>query len=350
MRAAIAILMTCALVLAPASAVAEEHADDRSYDVTVSEDRAEIQMPRQVAERTAETGVIFDTREGQLSGSFGFADAEATDERLDVRLHQLVEFEDADDDGELDDEDEIRSAWRLSNASRNVTMDANGTVEWQALETTNVTSEDGVEGTRVQAVGEFPEQDPLAGVISQLGQGDNRTVTMNLTVFDEPAQIDGTQVPAHHVHVDWTVDNYPYTAEDTQLALVAGAVGTSELSVADHANATEIANRATVDGFTADVAANVSDHATVDGNETTVATSGYDAGNETEDEGDERLVALGYERGTVVQHSLVVGSSVQTSDESMVDAANDKVTSVPSVGAVAALGLMGLAAVVYRRR
>jgi hypothetical protein len=351
MRAAIAVLMTCALMLAPASAIAQSEADDRSYDLTVSDDRAEIQMPHKVDDRAAETGVVFDTREGQLSGSFAFAEADASEERLDVLLHQLVEFEDTNDDDALDDEDEVRSAWRLSNASRNVTMEANDTVEWRSMETVNVTSDDGVDGTTVQAVAEFPEQDPVAGVLGELGQGENRTVTFNVTVFDESAEIDGTQVPASHAHVDWTVDNFPHTAEDTQLALVAGALGTGELQVADGDNTTEIANRAAVDGYGIGVAAQIADQATVDDEASDVNASAVETDEAAEDaEEGEQVLALSYERGDTVEHELVLGASAASTDDGLVDAADDEVSAVPSVGAVAALGLLATAALVTKRR
>lgn len=338
MRAAIPILMSCALAFAPAGALAEEHADERSYDVTVSEDRAEITMAHEIEQRSGETSIVFDTREGLLQGGFGFAEADQADERLDLRLHQIVEFVDENDDGHLDEEDRVSSAWKLSNASENLTAESNGTVEWRALQEKNVTSDDDVEGTQVRGVAEFPEQDPIAGVISELGQGENRTFTVNVTVYDGPAEVEDSQVPSSHADVAWTVNNYPYTRDDTQLAIVTTA---NETGMAED---DELASRSTIEGFDVAVSAKVSEIAHVDGNETDVQRASL----ETDDETD-RVVSLSYERGTVIEHGMLLGSEVSPAT-STIDSATDQVSEVPGLGAAAALGIIGTLAVAVKRR
>lgn len=347
MRAAIAILMACALVFAPASALAGEHAEDRSYEVTVSEDRAEIHMPRQIEDETGETMVAFDTAEGNLTGSFALAEDQAEGEQLTIALHQIVEFRDEDEDGQLSEDDDLRSAWRLSNASRNATMDSNGTVAWQSLEQENVTSDDGVEGTQVQAVAAFGPQSPIEGVIDELGQGEQRTLAVNLTVFEEPAELNGQQVPAHHVHVDWTVEDFPYTEEDTQLALVTGSQAPSGIDVAEQDNATALATRAADDGLDVEIGAHVAEQALVDGEETDVGISTLEPDEDTQDE---LLVSLAYERGTTIEHGVLLGSDVAPSDRSVLETADDEVSSVPSLGLLAMLGVLGTAALIVTRR
>lgn len=349
MRTAIAMLMVCALAFAPASAIAEEHADDRSYDVTVSDERAEIGMTHPVEDRSGETTVVLDTDRGELSGAFGFAEADGS-ERMALQLHQLVEYHDENEDGALEDEDEdeVVSAWNLANASANATGEPNGTVEWHALTERSVTSEDDVEGTQVQAVAEFPEQDPVAGVISELGQTENRTVTLNLTVFDQATTYQGTEVPASHVHVEWTVDNYPYVDEDSRLALVAGTNATGQLAlpVAED-EGHQLSSTGQLAEHEVTLAADLAEQARVDGENSTVELGAVEA---DEDADVEDLVGLNYERGDGIRHELVLGAAVEPIEQSTIDSASDQVSAVPAPGALAALSLLGVVAVALKRR
>lgn len=346
MRAAIAMLMACALAFAPATATADEHADDRSYEVTVSDDRAEIQMPREVEDRSGTTSVVLDTEEGLLRGGFGFAEAD-DGQQLDVRLHQLVEYADKNGNGHLDDGDDTASAWKIANASENVTADSNGTLSRRAIEQHDVTSEDGVEGTTIQAVAEFPDQDPIEGVISELGQAENRTLTINLTVFEDATTYDGTEVPGNHVHVDWTLDNYPYTREETKMALVADADGTDEVTLALDEDEPRIGSQAELEGFGVGLTADVAGEALVDGNETEVAFADVNA---SEDADVERPLSMNYDTGDAIEHELVLGASVDPVDTGTIDSASDQISEVPAPDALAAVGLLATAAVAVTRR
>lgn len=346
MRAAIAILMAFALALSPTGAIAEEHADEQPYELTVSDERAEIVMPGEVAERSTETSVVFDTDEGLLSGGFAFAEAEEG-EQLDVRLHQIVEYADKNDNGHFDDEDEVASAWNLANASKNTTSKPNATVAWRALETTNVTSEDGVEGTTVHAVAEFPEQDPIAGVMQQLGQGENRTLTVNLTVFDEATTYEGTEVPASHVHVAWAVDNFPYTREETKLALVAETNATGELALGIGEEEPELAASSQLEDVDVTLAADLAEQATVDGNETDANVTMLEADDAVDDEDH---VAVNYERGAMIEHELVLGSTAEAASSSVIESGSDTISEVPAPGALIAVGLLATVAAALQRR
>jgi hypothetical protein len=344
MRAAIALLMACALAFAPATAIAQEDTEDRRYDVEVSDQRAEITLPRDVDERSAEHTVVLDTEQGLLSGSFGFAEADDA-QSLDLSLHQLVEYRDENDNGTFDEDDDIASAWRLSPESENATGESNATVEWRTLETHNVTAENDVEGTQVQAVAEFPEQDPIAGVVSELGESQNRTLTINLTVFEDEATYEGTEVAPSEVHVAWTIDNYPYTSEDTQLALVTEADGAGEI-VVDVGDEPSLASTSELDGYDVTVDADLQKQATIDGEDSEVHLS---QPAPAEDAEAEHLVAVSYDHGDTIEHELLIGSHADALSESTIDSATDQVTGVPGPGAFVAVSVVAAAAALVRR-
>lgn len=352
MRAATALILTLALAFAPATSLAEEHAKDEKYDVTVSDERADIAIYHGIEDRDGQTDVVLDTEEGRMVTAFSFADEEDVSQRLALQLHQLVEYDDENENGFFDADDEVASSWRLSNSSRNVSDESNGTVEWRSLSTEEVTSDDGVEGTLVQGVAEFPSEDPIEGVLHELGQGENRTLALNVTVFGQDATVNGTEVPASQVYVQWSVENFPYVEEETQLALLAGSNDT-DLELTHEEDRMKLSSASAVDGFGVETAAHISDEARVDGSDTDVELASLDASEDEEEDAEEQqYLSLSYERGSLIEHEMLFGSVVSTSADAVIgsDDDGDPLSSVPGAGLLGGLAALAAAAAIVQRR
>lgn len=350
MRAATAVFATLLLVLAPTAALAQEGDQDRAYEVDVSETRAEIAIPGQYGDRTGETGVVFDTRKGQLGTDFTFEDVgDEAAPRLDVNLHELVEYSDENDNGYYDAQDEVASSWRIAEGSSNVTGDSNGTLAWDALEEKDVTSDDDVNGTQVRGVASFPSQDPLAGVLDQLGQGENRTFAVDVIVFGQQAELDNQTIGATQVMVDWTVNNYPYTQDDTQLALVASGDSATPVSYVEEDDSTHLGITQTLGDHAVALGTSLSDEATVDGNATEAQTARLEAPEDGNATDNETLVSVSYERGDTIAQDSILGSEV-TESEGVIGSARDKVNEAPGLTAWFAIAGVAAAAGLLRRR
>lgn len=360
MRTMTTLLLALAMTLAPAATVAAQQGEETPYETTVEDDHATITIDHTLGDRSASTEVAFDTDEGAFATAFNYENAtsEATSQ-LAVALHQLVEYEDTNGNGVYDAEDEVASAWKIANASKNVTGTSNGTLAWQPLEEKNATSDDGMAGTRIVGEARFPAQDPIAGVLEQIGQGENRTFTVDLRVFGQPVTLDGEQLGPMQVQVDLGVTNYPYTANGTQLALVTGTA--SEQTITVDEGASQVAASKMLEYHQVDLAFAWQDEATVDDEIQPVATttleqpSDEDADEaESDSENDDEattLLAFSYARGDEIAHGTTIGAHATTLDETAIDRARDGLDAVPGVTAwIALVGIASTALVVGRRR
>lgn len=361
MRTTTTLLLALAMMIAPLGTVGAQQGE-KSYETDVSEDRATITIERMVDQRTITNEITFDTEDGAFTTVFDYENAsEEASTRLGLTMHQLVEYRDTNDNDRYDADDEVASAWRLSQGSENVTADSNGTLSWDALETKNVTADDGTEGTRIDGVARFPSQDPVQGVLEQLGQGENRTVRVSIYVFGEPVTLDGTHLSAMEVKIDLTVKNYPYTRNGTALALASEATAQRPLSLSEDGDNASLGVSREVEGVTIDLAFAWSEQARVDGELTDVGVTQLEGNasqaeaNETDapdegDEGSEQLFALSYARGEEIVHDPKLGATA-TVDEGLLGSAQEEASSVPGMTAWAALlGVLGAAALVRSRR
>lgn len=339
MRTITTLAIALALLVAP-TAVAQ----DSGYETTVTDDRATIEVERSIDGQIARTSVVFDTSEGVLAAdNEGF---DATDHALNLSLHQILEYEDTNENDRFDGDDKVYSAYRVANASENRTIESNGTLQWEPLEEGTVQSENGTEGTRVVGQAQFPPADPVEGVLGQVAPMENRTLTVALTVFGQPVTYEGQQLGATEVAVTTHVENYPYRNNGTQPALVSDAHGTPDPTIAPE-NATDVRVEKDVEVASVSLAYDWADNATVDDEETPVH-----AGLFTVDEGDDESLALSYERGDDIVHQASIGAHYEAADDGEIaDAARDTFDEVPAPAALTALAaLAGVAALARRTR
>jgi hypothetical protein len=340
MRTTTTLAAAFVLLVAPAATVA---AQDQGYQATVEDDRATIEQQRRVAGQDVASSVVFDTGEGALAGE---ADVPGAAElRLNVTLHQLVEYRDAEDDG-YDEDAEVLSAYRVANASANATAPSNGTLQWSPLEERTIESEDGTEGTLITGEATFPPADPVEGVLGEVAPMENRTFRVHLAVFDEPVTYEDRELGALEVAVATDVENYPYRSNDTRVALVADAQGTPTPTV-DVDEAHRVVAERDAEVVRAGVHHDWAGNATVDDEPAPVdATLVPLEEPEDVDEG----LALAYDRGDRVQHAATFGASVASIDGSEVaEAAEDAADAVPGPALLAGLAAIGAAALFARR-
>lgn len=357
MRTKLTLLLALAMTVAPAMSVAAQQGEEKQYETDVSEDRATIEITREFDEREATTEITFDTVKGHFETKFDYQNATTESEsKLEIAFHQLVEYRDANDDGRYDADDDVASAWNVANESRDVTESSNGTLEWRPLSESDVTSDNGTEGTHIHGVAHFPTDDPVEGVLRELGQGENRTFTVDIYVFGQNATYQGTELGPMEVKIDLGVTNYPYTKNGTELALISESKAERELSVDDDVNASEVSVSQEIEDLTVDIAFAWDDQATVDGEMTTVETTVLESESESEsDDGEasassERLFAFSYERGDEIVHDPTLGAST-AEDEGFIGRTSDRASDVPGLTVWTALiGVVGAAALVRHRR
>lgn len=341
MREITTLVAAIALLLTPATAVA---AQDASPETTVEETRATVELTRSIAGQDATTSVVFDTGEGLLAAETDVPSLET--HRLNLTVHQVVEYEDADESGAFDAEDDVVSAYRFANASANATAPSNATLQWQPLEERSIEAEDGTEGTLIVGQAQFPPADPVEGVLDSVVGPGNRTLTVQMAVFDEPATYEGREVAPMQVALSIHVENYPYRANGTQLALVAEPAGAPSVTT-DVSEDTRVVAEGDYEVAELAVGYDWADTATVDDEEAPVNATLVPT-DEAEDVGES--LALSYERGDAIRHHGLLGADVNAGEGDVADAARDAVEGVPGPGVLALVAVVGLAALAHRAR
>lgn len=367
MRTITTLLLALVTLVAPAASVAAQQGEENEPKINVSDSQAEIVYEREIDDETARSVITFGTNNSAFGVTFDYANQSSEEEnRLDVGLHQLVEYQDENGNGQFDTEEKVVSSYRLSEeAESKVGGSSNGTVEWDALNVSEATSDDGDEGKVIRAKGTFvgaASEDPLEQVTGALGESDNATFAVSIYVFGSDTSYNDTSVQPLEVLMDVQVDGYPYAKNRTDLALVSEArsdQGLENASVGE--NDTEVGPKGyaapdTLEGFDVDLSYRWTETASIDGTSQTVQHSVLDdaseknASEEDDSTKTEETFALSYPRGEEIQHTHQTGVVVGDVDN-LFDSTKDEISSVPGLTAWAAmLGIVGTAALVRVRR
>lgn len=348
MRTFTTLLTALALLIAPLASAQAFTAQDE-VGTTVEADRAEITLTNTTNDTTATVTVTLDTAEGLLGTNLSVVD-QAQDLDVNVTLHQLAEYRAGEDEEALTDNATVVSAWNIAEGSENVTAEANGTLQWAPLEEENVTADDGeTEGVLITGQAIFPGEQPDLPLEEPAVEGqpdlptlEERNVTIELVAFGQQATYNGQDVGPLQTLATFHVNDYPYEAEDTDLALVMEANQAVHTINLDDA---ALKSTETYEGIDVDLAIAWNDEATIDDQGTPV-----DATQPTPDEDADAddLVALSYERGEIVQHAGLIGASLSEMDD---DAPSFNTDDVPAPGILAVLtGIAGIALVARRAR
>lgn len=348
MRTTTVLLAALALVIAPAGLAGAQSDESNEPEVHASGSQATIEYNREVDDRRADVTITFETNSTQFGTELEVGNGTvARSNALNVQLHQLVEYEDHDEDGAYDEDEPIVSSYRLSEEAENVFGGPeNGTVAWQDLNASQTTSDDGVPGHVVRGQGEFVgDTDPLGELEETLGQAENGTFAVSLYVFDDEATVNGTTIPYGQVKIDLTTKNYPYARNGTTLAM--GLEASSERGLE---NASQGRNGVVVQDDIEELDAELlytwASTAQVDGADRPAKTTNLSQASETE-----RTFAISYERGEEIVHDPTTGISLSAADR-LLDRAEDTASDVPGAGTLATAAVLGSLALglAHRRR
>ncbi len=363
-------LIALALVAVPATVTAQDASVEQNIET--SDDEVKITYERDVGDLESELGITFSTQDTTYEVSANATgDDTQFDKDLKTQLHQLVEYEDENDNGKYDEGEPVVSGYMLSEgADEFATGPAFGQVEWEDLETSDATGDDGTVGQRIIARGELQPQEQTEELPDELpnvapNRTDNGTVGIDIYVYGAGAVHNGTQLDPTEVKMDFTVKDYPFVENGTQLALIQQTETTSEDQAAQPEDDEGVKGTHHVRDVRVGLLYAWDDQAEVNGTDEPVKTtvlenqteekdSSSNEDNDSEDDKDKeytvkRAHALSYPRGDTILHDPRTGVVLEpTSAEGTVDKTIQEVPGMTLLGAVAAIGL-ALAAAGRRR-
>lgn len=342
-------LTALALLIAPLGTVAGQNDDDTGMDVTVSHNEATIEFREEIGEQLATSTLHFTTNATDLNLSFAY---DGVEHQLHTQLHQLVEFEDENQDGAYQAGERVASSYLLSAESENLAGDQeNGTLQWGDLNVSDIEAEDGTPGKHIQATGLITtSDDPLDQLNALLGNPSNGTLVIDLYAFENATTFNGTELGPAQVKLGWTVSDYPYAENGTQLALLSTARSDQALERSTDPDADGLRAAADLEELEVDLLMEWDELASVDGTEQRVQTTEFaDDGDGAQDPGDSnetRSLALSYVRGDEIGHDGLTGIEITGLGSTNFEDVQD---SIPTVSALALMGAVGLAALVTTR-
>lgn len=314
----ITLLLLIAIAL---PAVADEGDEKREVSVEVTDDKATISLSRE--NTTIEDGVLieFDTGSANILVEHEFEEERGeveteTESKLEVQFHQLIEHVDENGNGRFDAGEEVVSAWRLSDGSDEpFDPDAGGTVEWRPLQVEDMVSDDGTLGKRITGTAQF--QTIIGPDLTSIVPSADAHFGLVLYVFGDFTTLAGATLEPSEVKIDIVINGFPYTREDTAVALIMETSADHEFEREGPAGAED--NRVSVDaaaaGRNVDLIFTWEPTAIVDGEDRSVHTTVLEADSETKTDPtetefkDHRTFALSYARGDTILHDPVIGAS-----------------------------------------
>lgn len=294
------LLLAPALAAPPSGAQADrgEREPDRRVDVSSEDRRVEVSLlpPEEASDEAEPVHVRWATANATLRLVHGTG---AEQLGLEIRLGPLVEFEDENGNGTFDPGEPIASVWALAGNAED-DEDVNGTASWSDAVVANATR-GGKQGKRVT-------------VPAALGEG--ASLRLRLEALGQHAQLPNTTLTPTGAKLDLEIESFPYQRNASQLALFVAAEASQAREVnRQHSSFTQAEEGVVVtpEGTPAALMIAWRDTARVDGRALPVATSEMAPGVEDtpsvgQPERDanvtERQFALGYARGTVIEHDL----------------------------------------------
>lgn len=358
-----AVLSTLLLLTTVPVALAQDE-DEQPYEKSVDtrDHKVTIEVTQTTPEREDTLAYTFDTNNATLVvGAItkvppGGDDDEppAPQMRVEAQLHQLLEYDDADEDGRYTSNDTIVANWNVSEGSEPQTeASPNGTLQWQPLEEENITSDDGVTGWHIQGTARYPLEvdDPLSqGASTLLEDRERGNFTVHLYTFSHPAEFHGRTLFPTDVLVTIGTEDYPYQENGTKTAVVFETQGTDGV---DQGATGEISAEGEILGLDTELSTTWENEAVVDGDPAPVRTDLLDP--EAAADGDEGSGSTATRTNAVLVHSYPRAEQtlshphVQSAQFGSDSNLRDKVDETPAPGAAAAALAAGLVALAARR-
>ena len=305
-----------ALMLAlPASVVASSGEDDNDgddddderedenthkVDVDISGDQITVEMKKETGDSESKIEFKTDLSEGKFKLKFEEETGQLeTEQKLEVKLQQLIEFVDGNGNGAYDEGETVASAYHIGDSGNSLSgAPDNGSVNWgtPTLEDITIT---GKLGKKIVARGTFGDA----------GQG---TFGLDMMVFGDFTSISTSQIRPTDVKIDFIIENYPYTRDDSAVGLMM-KTKTKQEQERDHIDLDDdeegVVAASTTEVNSISLSFSWKQTATVDGVDlpvhTTVLNSQTDS-DEDEFEFKQQFV-LSYARGDVIVHDPVAG-------------------------------------------
>ncbi|MDX1610991.1 MAG: hypothetical protein R3185_01395 [Candidatus Thermoplasmatota archaeon] len=290
-------LLFAAAVLVIPSAVAEDHDEDAwSYELDVTDGKAEVQMERERGEDEGEISFEYDRDEAKVS--YGYereANGTEVEAEMEVQFHQLVEYEDENGNDRYDPGEEILGGYTLAlESEERLTGDAEK-ADWGAITRTSHTSEDGVPGHK----------------FSSTARLDEGTLTFDFYVHGDEATLGAAEIEATELKLDIRIQDYPYQSDTSSLALLVEVGSEAEIEEDDDVERDEDGVRA--QAADAQLSFAWKDFATVDGSDEDVGTTSLEVETERSagEYEHEELFVFSYPRGDDVVHDPTMGVATQ---------------------------------------
>lgn len=285
----------------------DEEDDDaeREVSVSVTDSEVEFSLERESAASEDRIEVRFDTSDAGFEVNYEAESGNTELEKeLEVWLHQLVEYVDANANGKYDEGEEIVGGWDLSSSSTERLMDEDrGEVTWRPLSHMETTSATGVPGHKIEARADF---------------GTNGVFGLDLYAFGAATRIGDATVGPTEVKIDIIIQNYPYVREGTALAILVETGSSSEFET-DHedvdADEKGLASTSLVGDKMVSLLFTWKETVRVDGVDRPVGTTLFEGSSSSEttttqsEQEVEQLIVLSYPRGADILHDPATGVS-----------------------------------------
>ncbi|HIG19398.1 MAG: hypothetical protein CXT67_03685 [Methanobacteriota archaeon] len=314
-----------------------EDREKHKVDVDVSSDQITVKMKREIGDSESKIEFKTDLSEGKFKLKFEEENSQIeAEQKLEVKLQQLVEFVDGNGNGAYDEGEIIASAYRIGDSGDLLSGSPdNGSVNWGTPTLEDITIS-GKIGTKMVARGSF-------------GDTAEGTFGLDMMVFGDFTTMSTSEIRPTDVKIDFIIENYPYTRNDSAVGLMMKTKTKQEQERNHHDldNDEEgVVAASNTEMNTISLSFSWKDTATIDGVDLPVHTTVLKSQTDTDDDEFEfkQQFVLSYARGTVIVHDPVAGVGYS----SITEDAGEFLGFLPGFGILATLSVIGIMAIALR--
>jgi len=318
-----------------------EDREKHKVEVDVSGDEIKVELKREIGHDETKIEFKVDLSEAKFKLKFEEETGQLeTEQKLEVVMQRLFEYVDANGNGAYDEGEIIASGYRIGDSGDSLSDSPdNGSVNWDQPTLSDITT-GGVSGKAMSARG-------------SIGAESEGVFGLDIKVYGDFTMMNGSQLLPTEVKIDFIIENYPYTQNDSVLGLLL-KTKTKQEQERQHSDIDDdeegVVASSSTDVNAISLGFSWKQTATVDGVDLPVHTTVLSSETETsadEFEFKQRFV-LGYARGDVIVHDPVAGVSYASAATAAVD--EGKWYNLPGFGVVATLtAFMGTAILVRPR-
>ena len=306
--------------------------DKRKLELNVDDLKATIKLEREIGELEDAVKIEYDAQKAKLQVKHEEKnETTESEQKLEARFLALLEYVDADGDGEYDTDETIASAWALSDSEQDAKIATNGTVEWGDIAVTDASSGNS-SGKKLSSRASF---------------GANASFGLDLFVYGDFTLIGNSSLAPTEAKIDIIIEHYPYTRDDSALAVIVDLKAKEELKDEredEDEDEEGISSEVDEGNLTFRLTFTWLKNVTVDGVDREIGSTVLKNKAEAKGEeiGQKARVVIAYPRGDVIVHDPTVGVEYGTQ--------SSDARAVPAPALFAALLVVAVAAFVTRRR